>query len=592
MYETRILVGGLALFVAALAGVMCLGSTVRRASRLKFSEPLIAEAVLGTVSLLLAAALMACFGLYLWPVLVVLVLAPLVTLPATTKHWKEILKNVLPFRVSPMAWATGLVILIAVLQTAAPAVHFDLLVNYLGVARDELLQGHLGALPYNIHSALSLPLHILGAFVLALGEPLNLGPFSFGSAPLWSLLIAASITASVLLIVRLVALCSSGKGKERAWTGWAAATLWLVTPQTLLLAQLQSAEFVITVIALALAVTALAAARSEATGDLVIVGLLGGILVACKPHSAVLVLVAWGIAGKGRPPRQIFAGLAAGMVLPLVTAIRSALVFGHPLFPWMGPADPAAAALMAENSVSLTINPIEIGHRLFRLATLQPESGVLFAVIILGLLGRRRFSTLWFLGGLQVLALVAATGNTVNTLRWAQPVLPILIAASLIGLNARFADGLPQRVFRYGFLALLVCGLVLSLVFSQRTTGIAPQLGLTSQEYLSRRIPRFDARKSLALRDAPTLMLGEIIGAYTAPGCVIPGPQNGRWAREALQRPEDFELLWIAPEGLEVLRRQPTWEWLDDGGMDDLQQRIQTARRIERLPGAILIPLD
>jgi hypothetical protein len=592
MFDLQILFGGLALFLVTLAGILCLGVFLRSALRLKCSEPLIANAVLGVVGLMLVALMAATLRLYRWPVLIIITLVPVGMAPFMARRWERPRWAIGKQGSGPISWLTGLVTMIAIVQASAPVVHFDLLVNYLGVARADLLQGHVGALPHNIHSALSLPLHVLGAFVLALGEPLNRTPFPFGMAPLWSLVIGFSLVASVALTVRLAQSTFPDDADGARWSGWAGAALWLVTPQTLLLAQLQSAEIVLTTLVLALAVTAVTAARSEVAGDVVIVGLLGGLVVACKPHLAVLVLVAWLLAIRGRPAFQIVASVAAALLVPCVAMARSGIVFGHPLFPWMGPADPAAAALMAENSVTLALNPLEIVHRFFLLVTLQPESGALFAVVFLGLLGRRRSTGLWVMGGLQLLALVMVTANTVNTLRWAQPVLPILALVSVEGLRTRFAGEIQRRLFRWGILGVAVGCLGLALSFSQRLTGLAPQFGLTTEEYLDRTIPRFEARLELATLETRTLVLGEIIGFYTGPGDVIPAPQNGHWAQRALDESQRFDHLWIAPEGLNDLRRQHTWEWLDEGGLNELRHRVQVENDSRRLPGVILLPIN
>jgi hypothetical protein len=574
-------VAGAVVLGLAFANTVALGRAIRCRLNLPCTETAVVDPVLGGTALFTGAIALGAVGLYRWPLLVGLILLPT---PLAARRWREGLSSLVAWRPGWEHLVIALPLGLTIAQVLAPAVHFDLLVNYIGVARDDLLQGHLGAHPHNIHAALSLPLHVLAAFVLALGEPLNRTPFPFGVAPLWGLVVAVAVTTSLWLMDRVAAV--SAEGRAARWSAMLCGAVWLTTPQTLLLAHLQSAEFLITVMALGATVMALVVRRSPTTGDTLVLGLLAGFLVAAKPQWAVLGTASLMVAcwQKPRPPvRPALVGLA---LAPVVSAVRATIANGHPLFPWVDHGDPAAVALKAENAVALVTTPAGFVDRLTELLTLQPESGLVFAVIATGLLGRRQPRNLWILGGLPLVSLVAVTGNTVNALRWVQPALPLLLLASLIGLHHRFPSRRSTAVLRGGVGVAAIAGLLLALRFTSVLDALMPQWGMSRATYLEDRVPHFQTRTEPL--PGRTLMLGEIIGYYGPAEAVFPAPQNGRWAERATTD-GSVESLWIAPSGLDRLRTMPTWEWLDEGGMETLRRAARSDERRDR-PGVIVCP--
>ncbi len=376
----------------------------------------------------------------------------------------------------------------------APSFHYDLLVNYLAVPKDYLIQGGIAGLPHNIHSSLSLILHVVIGFPLALSELLNRTDFLFGAAPVWGALHLIVIVATgrrlQLLAEALVADREIGRQ-----AGWTALMLWLTMPQTLLLALLENAEFLTTYLAIAIAGVALSGRRRD---DPLIVGALCGLMIASKPQTAAFAVAALiiSLAPRWRSWRSL-ATLAATALLPAAAMLRNAVVYGGFLFPYRsGPGidGDAARALLAENAVSLPTTVAAFAGRIWHVVTLQPEVGVTLPIIVLVLLGRVRNARFWMLAAIAVLTPIATSANAPNTLRWVQPGLVLLLLAAAVNLVAAAPRRSPVR---WATAAFLIASLALSVVFVVRTTGPFPHLLMTEEEFLADRIPTFEVRRGL-----------------------------------------------------------------------------------------------
>jgi hypothetical protein len=390
----------------------------------------------GLTAYFITGLLLGAIGWFRWPLLVGLAVLPgLATMAPGVTRLRQALTKVWAGQRPEAAPALALLaIAIAYMAAAAaPSFHYDLLVNYLGVPKDYLIQGHLGGLDYNIHSGLSLVLHVFIAYLLALSEPLNRTGFLFGTAPVWGALHLIVIAAMAHRLQVLAATMSRDSERARlaAWLGLA---LWLSMPQTLLLSHLESADFLTTYLALAIAGVAV---RAEGRDDGLTVGALCGVMIAAKPQLAILGACAIGIVVLKLPRWRGLLAAAVAALLPALAMLRNLICFGSPLFPYHGGAPhhaEPARALLAENAIA---SPDSIAHlidRAWKLSTLQPEAGITLVAVLLVLFARVRSARFWLLALAALLIPVLSSSHAPNVLRWAQPGLVLLLLAAAVNL--------------------------------------------------------------------------------------------------------------------------------------------------------------
>jgi hypothetical protein len=522
-----------ALVVAALFvwSVHTVGRWLAQPLGLEVSDQQAAYLAIGLSAYAVAGILLGAAGLYRWPLLVALAVAPgltaLVRGAAVHRGRAGKLRTALSTLDLGPAWiAAGATAAIYLAAAAAPSFHYDLLVNYLGVPKDYLIQGSIAGLPHNIHSSLSLMLHVLIGYPLALSQLVNRTDFLFGTAAVWGALHLIAIAACGHRLVRLASALTT-EGRSARWAGWVALLLWLAMPQTLLLALLENAEFVTTYLAITVAGVTLAATRRD---DSLVVGALCGLMVASKPQTAAFAAAAVMIAVlRSRPMARAPAAVAAAVVLPLVAAIRNRIVYGGLLFPYRsGPGvdGDAARALMSENAVSLPAGAGELASRAWEVATLQPESGITLIAAALVLLGRVRRPGLWVLAAIALLTPVITSANTHNSLRWIQPGLLLVLLAALLNLAPVASRRSSVRWATTGF---LVASLGLAVGFVVRTTGPFPHLLMTEQRFMATRIPTYEVRTAMMERPGRVLWIGELYGYYGAAKGPIAAPQDSAY---------------------------------------------------------------
>ncbi len=304
-------------FALVLAGLLLwsvhtVGRWLVNGLGLQVSDTQAAHLAAGLTVYALAGALLGSVGLYRWPLLLIAGIGPgLITIRIGWNILRAGFGKVRTAITEPgsgLSWILGGTIALTYIAVAvAPSFHYDLLVNYLGVPKDYLIQGDLGGLPHNIHSSLSLTLHVLIGYTLALSELLNRTEFLFGTASVWGALHLIIIFAAGRRL-GLLAEALIGDRKVAWQAGWAALMLWLTMPQTLLFALLENAEFLTTFLAITIAGVALSGRRRD---DPLVVGALCGVMVASKPQTALFAVAALIIAlhhagdlGAPSPPRS------------------------------------------------------------------------------------------------------------------------------------------------------------------------------------------------------------------------------------------------------------------------------------------------
>ncbi len=542
---------------------------------------------LGLAAFALAGVALGAFGLLWWPVVAVLALLPAATaLPKACRRARGSLAEAHPEArdVAQIVATAAPVALACVALATLPVFHYDLLTNYLGVAKQYLLAHRIAPLPWNIFSSASLPLHALLTYPLALNALLGEGPFAFGWGSVFGffhlLCLVGAAQAMWDVARRLV---------PRA-AGYAAAlgtALWLTMPQSLLLDALRNVEFVTTFFALAIVAGVVAAPAPGAAA----IGALCGFLVAAKAqHGAWALVAAVVLVWRARSWRPLPAFAAGGAVLLAPQLIRNWAAFGSPLFPYAGGAEPwrtVADHWLATNAVALPHSAAELGRRLVRLATLQPESGFTLVLLLLALIRRVRVGVLWLFVLAPVLALTLTSAATYHVLRWIQPALALALlvaAANAAALTIR------RPTTRWALAALPLASLVLALQFTGGLLGRPDQLLLAPDEIVAHRLPSLASRADLVgLAPDRVLYLGEINGYYGAENGVLPAPPNvamlnrylaGTTASEVGQRlaAAGFRLLAVNPTPPASLAHSAPGMWADD------RQRRALADFLARAP--------
>jgi hypothetical protein len=556
------------------AGIHLVGAWIVSRLRLEVSDRQAAHLAFGLTAYGLIGLALGAAGWLRWPLLAVLALLPALLairrLPAAISSIADTARSSIsegePGPLTLCLLATGLVYLLA---AAVPSFHYDVLVNYIGVPKDYLIQGHTGSLPHNIHSSVSFFLHIAACFLLALGEPIRTGPFLFGAAPVWGafhlIVIAATVHRGWIVVE---ALGADSRTARHAVT--LAALAWLIMPQTLLLALFESAEFLVTYLVVTLTGVLLRQSRRH---DILVVALLGGLLVACKPQTALLALAAIGWASVGSRVSRVAVALLSAGVLPAAAQLRNLVEFGGPLFPYVGgdgPAAAAARALLAENSVTLPHSPTELGTRLWDVLTLQGETGISLVLLVALAAGKVRRLRFWVIAALAFGVPIVLSSNAHNVLRWSQPGLVLLLIGAGVNLAALIAG---RRAMIWAAAAFCAAGLVMAIRFTTAVVGpTSPPAD--ARAFLARMIPTLETRAELMERPGRVLWMGELYGCYGASKGPIPAPQNGaaigeligsRDPDEIRQRLADRGFRWISLCTLHDATGPGSdyWSWLE-----------------------------
>jgi len=466
--------------------------------------------------------------------------------------------------------ALGAALALHAVAATGPPVTYDLLVNYLAVPTEYLIQGNLGALDHNVFSGLSLPLHVLIAYTLALGEPIRTTPFVFGFAPVYGMVLLGCVVGIFWCVFRLASQLLP-RSDEAPDTARIAVLLWLTMPQTLLITAMGFPDLLLTAIAMVLAVVVVSSPRDDQRLG-VVGGLLAGLLVASKAQMAafagiaVLMLLA-----RSRPatwPRVV----VSSMLLPLVGMVRNTLAFGNPLFPHLagdGPAADAARRLAAENVLDLTPSPVDVFAHLWRFLTLQPETGITFVALLAIFPSRARDPRFWGLAVVPVLALNAVSGSTYNVLRWTQPAIVLLLVLAATNLVRSVSR---SRVIAMALVAVLVFSAVLAVTFTGRLVGFGDRLTTPPMVRARRQVPDIELRARLVQMEGRVLYVGVLHGTYGTGNGLIPTILDGRVLARWLATDDPDEMVtrlqsdgyrWLAVSQAfdSKLRAAGYWDW-------------------------------
>jgi len=524
-----VLLPSLVLALVFVVSMLTVGRWIVVGLRLEISDlPLASLAVGITVYTCMGMALGAA-SLFRWPLLAVLAVAPAIAaVPRLTKAtgnlWSTLrTRSQAGMSFDPLAAALGLLAVIYVLAATLPSFHYDVLVNYLGVPKDYLIQGHLGRLDHNIHSSLSMPLHVFISYFLALGRLVPGSVFLFGWAPAWGAFHLIVIVSIGVLIRRFAAVLAPHP-HQAAIATMTALLLWLAMPQTLLLGVLENAEFLTTFLGLCVALLAVSANRRD---DILIVGLFCGLLVAAKPQMAPFALTALVLTPTTGSQWKRIAAIALAATLPAAAQFRNLIVFGGFFFPYAGGSGQtaeAARALLTENAAVLPASPADLANRCWRTISLQPETGISTLALLAILLGPIRRVRFWILTVVATVIPIVLSSNTPNSLRWSQTGLVLLFLAAGVGLSrvSRSLRSLQWATATYGLAALW-----LATGFTLATLGPVGFLLSGSESILETMVPDYTVRRDLMQQPGQVLWMGELYGYYGAFKGPIAAPQNG-----------------------------------------------------------------
>jgi len=508
----------------------------------------------------LTGTMLGLVGALRWPLVAALALVPaLVTAPrwARPGHLGGALAPWLAaIRAEPVA-AAGLAALTAGYTALAtlPVFHHDMVVNYLAVPKAYLLAGNAAPLPWNVFSSTSFALHGLLAFPVALNAVLPDGPFAFGWGTVYGAFHLIVTVASVWVLGEILSRARPRPAALAVPGAALGAILWLMMPQTALLGALKLVEMVTTFVALALVVEVVDLDRSTVQAGTA-AGLLAGLLVAAKAQlGAFAALAAIVLVLRRRSLRPVVGFGLAALVVLLPQLGRNGIAYGAPLFPYLGGGgEPLQAAhdWMAINAVALPTGAAELGRRLAELVTLQPETGISVALLLLAVLAPVRATWLVAFGVVPVITLTVASGATYHVLRWGQASLVLLFGVAGMGLAALLAR---HRWLRFPAALILAVGALLATRFTCGTIGGCSQLLLPPEEVVARHIPSLPARQRLIeLPEARVLYLGELDGCYGLENGILPSPHDGGPLLASLVAPDpDTTLRRLADAGIDVV---------------------------------------
>ncbi len=605
MNGALILLPASALAFVFVVSLLTVGRWIVVRLRLETSDTSAAHLAAGVTAYTAMGVLLGATESFRWPLLAGLAVAPAFAaaprlIRSATQKWPT-LRNRRPttLTIEPLEAVLGLLAVIYVVAAAVPTFHYDLLVNYLGVPKDYLIQGNLGALAHNVHSSLSMPLHAFIAFELSLGELLSGSPFLFGWAPVWGAL-HLIVIAAIGDLIRRMAVALAPDAQQAAFATPAALVLWLAMPQTLLLAVLENAEFLTTYLGLNIAFLTLTATRRD---DVVVVGALSGLMIAAKPQLALFALTALVLVPTNGSWRRKAAGIILAAALPMTTQIRNLMVFGSFLYPYAGgtgAAAQAAQALLLENAAALPGSLTDMTRRCWRLVTLQPETGIsllALSAIFLAPVQRLRF---WILTAVATLVPLALSANTPNTLRWSQLGLVLLFLAAGLGL-ARVASKI--RTTRWVAAALGLTAIWFAVSFTVATLGPIGFLTSGPEPVLKVMIPDYGVRRDLVQRPGRVLWMGELYGFYGARKGPIAAPQNGFSHGRLLGSGTPSELKdRLTAEGYGWIcfnrRHRATgpesahWEWLGTAQRESIAELLNSLPAIQPVDGVTVYDLE
>ncbi len=576
------LIAAAVLAVVFWASVRTVGRVVLRIGGWRTDDEASAEVAFGLGGYWLCAAVLGSVGWLWWPAV-----AALGGLPGVVGIARSVVRR-RRHRIGAavdgeaawqrLTWAgLAAVTVVYALLACAPAVHYDLLVNYLAVPKDYLVAGSATPLPANVFSTFGFGLHALILFPLALSELVDGSVFLFGGAEVVGFANLGAMVVAGAAAVRLGSRLSHGApGAGRA--ALAAVLLWACMPQNLLVAALELPDPVVTCLAIVMVAT-LVAARGGGAGDALACGIASGLLVAAKPQAAVPAAVVglWWLVRLRRDNSSVLY-FAAALVAWLPAAIRSWVHLGSPLAPFLGAAGRAEAVerLLAENAVDLPSGVAAFSTRLIDLVTLYPEVG-LIPVALAGLvLARPRSPVVLAVGLVPVVVLCLVSGSTHNVLRWLQA--PVLLLLVLAGVGA---VGLAQRVpvVRALPLVLAVVSLVIGVMWVDATVGA--WRGLKAPETTVRAtVSAFDLRRRMAGSSIDrVLWIGEVQGYWGARNGTFPTVRDGAYLGRILESGDPVASL--RAEGFTaVIRTHGREEMLEEQGFwRDVGPSPEAARR-------------
>jgi len=577
------LIAAVVLAVLFWASVRAVGRVVLRLGGWRTEDEVSAEVAFGLGGYWLCAAALGAVGWLWWPAVAAIGGLPGVVGLAgwLARRRRHAISAAVGdgARWQRLTWAAlAAVTVVYALLACAPAVHYDLLVNYLAVPKDYLVSGSATPLPANVFSTLGFGLHALILYPLALSELVDGSVFLFGGAEVVGFANLGAMAVAGAAAVRLASRMSDGApGAGRA--ALAAVLLWACMPQNLLVGALELPDPFVTCMALVMTATLVAAARGGGAGDALACGVVSGLLVAAKPQAAVPAAVVglWWLLRLRRDRSSVvfFAGALAAW---LPSAIRSWVFLGSPFAPFLGGTGRAEAVgrLLAENAVDLPSGAAAFGSRLLDLVTLYPEVGLVPLGLIGLVLARPRVPVVLAVGIVPVVVLCLASGSTHNALRWLQA--PVLLLLVLAGEGAA---GLAQRVPVVRALPLVLAAASLGIGVRWVDGTVGAWRGLDApDETVRATVSAFDLRRRMA--GSPTdrvLWIGEVQGYWGARNGTFPTVRDGAYVGRIL-RSED-PVASLREQGFTALVRTRGREWMleEQGFWRDVGPSPVEARR-------------
>jgi hypothetical protein len=586
------LAGAVVLAVVFWLSVRTVGRIVLRVGGWRTDDEASAEVALGLGGYSLCSAALGALGWLWWPVVAVIAVVPGVV---GGLRWFALRRRhrIHDTRDREAVWQRltwlGLAITVVVyaVLASAPAVHYDLMVNYLAVPKAYLVSGSIAPLPANVFSTLAFGLHSLIVFPLALSELVDFSVFLFGGAEVVGF---ANLGAMVIAGTAAVRLGSrvSGGASTAGRAALAAVLLWACMPQNLLVAALELPDPFVTCLAMVMTASLVAATAGGGAGDALACGAACGLLVAAKPQAAVPAVVVglWWLL-RLRRDRSAAAFFAGALVTWLPTAIRGWVWLGSPLYPVLGAGDRAESVgrLLSENTVDLPSGVAAFGARVVDLMTLYPEVGLVPVGLVGLLLVRPRAPVVLAVGLVPVVVLCLVSGSMHNVLRWLQA--PVLLLLVLAGEGAA---AVAQRVpvVRGVPLVLAAASLGIGVWWVDGTVGA--WRGLRDPAATVRAtVSAHDLRQQAAGWDSDRILwIGEVQGYWGARNGTFPTVRDGAYLGRILASPDPVQAMQaqgftavIRTRGREgILEEQGFWQ---DVGPNPVAARDAVEALLERL---------
>ncbi len=481
--------------------------------------------LLGLAAYILVGEGLGAAGLLRWPLLASLALLPgSLSAAGVLARWIRS-PSWFVLRPPPVRAMVGVCIaavaLPFIINALTPPTHYDLLANYLAVAKEDLLQGGITPLEHNVYSSQSLALHVLLAYLLSLAELVRGGPFMCGGA----MTVPAFGFLALLLIVRSLAVLARRlvpAGADPRPVAVLASLLFLGFPQTQILASLHSCDLVTTALALMLVAELLDIGWWDVRTS-VALGIAAGLLVAAKPQLAELAAVAAiVIALRARRLAAVAAFALAALAVVAPALGRNAAAYGSALFPYMtagSPHDAAARLWLAENGYLGGATLRAFAANLAHLFTLQPETGISFAVLPLLALRRAWRLELTLFALVPLFALAVLSGSTYHALRWAQPsvaLIFLMVAANWMALAA----GRPWGTGIAGGFAVIA--FLIGWFHAQAINSTLDVFRTDEATFVGRRLPSYAVRARLVVQARRVLYVKELDAYFGAENGILP----------------------------------------------------------------------